>query len=283
MARDGDPPFYGQPNRPRRPQETETGITAKLTTILERIENIMSILIRDIAGVSFTNITCEVIVLPIEIADLNTVLAFVQPTDKTIEAERYIVGLKLDMGDEVKRLPLNSIIFSRSDIESKPTLTIPFDVSDIDLDGIKGYITEVFLDTAIADLDVGEATLSISADIGFHNILFNVGNGGLAGFDIELTIGDPSIAKFVGATFPTEFPLSDIVPDPVDGAILRIRGVDLGDQVNPNDLQVMLATVDIVPLAIGVSPLTATITRLDDEDGNPIQSVINNGSITVTA
>ncbi len=243
----------------------------------------MSILIRDIAGVSFTNITCEVIVLPVEIADLKTVLAFVQPTDKTLEAERYIVGLKLDMGDSVQRLPLDSIMFSLGDIETKPTLSIPFDVSGIDLDGIKGYITEVFLDAAIADLDIGQATLSISADIGFHNILFNVGNGGLAGFDIELTIGDPSIAKFVGATFPPEFPLSNIVPDPVDGAMLRIRGVDLGDQVNPNDLQVMLATVDIVPLAIGVSPLTATITRLDDEGGNPIQSVINNGVITVTA
>ncbi len=241
----------------------------------------MGLIVRTIAGISITEITDEVIVFPIEIADLNTVFVKMLPTPTTQVGERYVVQLKLDMGDSVEVLPLDSIIFAQSDIDSKNALSIPFDVSEFDLNGIEGYIAEVFLDSAIADIDVGEANGTLGSDV-THNIVMNVGSGGLAGFDIELTISDPLIAKFTGAAFPPSFPLSNIVPDPVDGPVVRIRGIDLADVVNADALQEVLATIDVEPLTIGVSTITARVVALDNEAGFPIQSVINNGSITVT-
>ncbi len=284
--RDGDPPFYGQPHRRRRPRrEPEQSSTTLdvLKPLIKAIEDIMGLIIRTIAGISITKITDEVIVFPVEIADMDTVLVKMLPTPTTQVGERYVVQLKLDMGDTVVTLPFGSIILAQADVDSGNAFTIPFDVSDHDLNGIKGYIAEVFLDAAIADIGIDGVNGTLTNGVTHGEIVMNVGGGGLAGFDIELTISDPLIAKFVGAFFPPSFPLSNTVPDPVDGAVVRIRGVDLADVVNAGAFQEVLATLDIQPLSIGISTITARIVALDNEAGFPIQSVINNGSITVTA
>ena len=283
--RDGDPPFYGQPNRPRRrrrePEQLAVALDV-LKPLIKAIEDIMGLIIRTIAGISITKITDEVIVFPVEIADMETVLVKMLPTPTTQVGERYVVQLKLDMGDTVVVLPLDSIIFAQADIDSGNAFTVPFDLSEFDINGVMGYIVEVFLDAAIADVEVGVANGSLTDGLPPTDIVMNVGSGGLAGFDIELTIGDPSIAKFIGAIFPPSFPLANTVPDPIDGPVVRIRGVDLADVVNAGEFAV-LATLDIEPLAIGVSTITAQIVALDNEAGFPIQAVINNGSIVVTA
>jgi len=247
------------------------------------VEDIMGLIIRTIAGISITDITDEVVVFPVEIGDVNTVLVKMQPTPEAQVGERYVVQLKLDFGESVTTLPLDSIIFMQSDIDSRQAFTVPFDISDFDLNGVSGFIAEVFLDASIANIFVNNGNGSLTGGLIHNDIVMDVGSGGLAGFDIELTISDPLIAKFVGASFPVTFPLSNIVPDPVDGPVFRIRRVDLADAVQAGALQETLATLDIQPLAVGTSEITAFSVALDDEKGSHIQSVIENGSIVVTA
>ncbi len=237
---------------------------------------------REIAGISITKITNDILVSPVELDGIDTVCLRVQATPETEPNERYILRIKLDrtLGDIL--LPLQSVVFTQGDIDGRAVKIIPFALEGIDFNEVSGFIAEASLDATIADIDVGVSDTALEVNVE-QNIQMNVGSGGLAGFDIELTISDPLIAKFVGAFFPPSFPLSNTVPDPVDGAVVRIRGVDLADVVNAGAFQEVLATLDIQPLSIGVSTITARIVALDNEAGFPIQSVINNGSITVTA
>lgn len=238
---------------------------------------------RDIAGVSITRITNDLLVSPVEFDGVDTVSIRVQVTPETEPDARYIVRLTLDrpLGDIL--LPLQSSVFTQSDIDGRTVEIIPFALAGIDFNGVSGFIAEVFLDAVVADVDLGDTNVSLLTGMASQDILMNIGSGGLAGFDIDLTIEDPAIAKFTGATFPSDFPLASFSPNPVDGPLLSISGVDLGDTVNAFEMAVRLATVEIIPLAIGTSPITARIVNLDNEAGFPIQTVINNGSITVTA
>lgn len=279
MVRDGDPPFYGQPGR--RP--LNRGDILRLLKDIFAEGDIMGINEREIAGVSITRITNDLLVSPVEFDGVDTVSLRIQATSETEPDARYIVRLKLDrpLGDIL--LPLQSVVFTQSDIDGQAIKIMPFALEGIDFNDVSGFIAEVFLDGAIADVEMGVANGSLSGGVVNHDILMNVGSGGLAGFTIDLTIDNPTIAKFMGATFPADFPLADFSPDPVDGPLLSITGIDLGDTVNAFEMAVRLATVEITPLAIGISPITAVISRLDNEAGFPMQAVINNGSIVVTA
>lgn len=238
---------------------------------------------REIAGVSITRITNDLLVSPVEFDGVDTVSLRVQVTPETEPDARYIVRLKLDrpLGDIL--LPLQSVVFTQSDIDGQVVKIIPFALEGIDFNEVSGFIAEVFLDAAIADINLDVTNLSLAGGAADHDVVMNVGSGGLTGFDIELTISDPLIAKFVGATFPASFPLSRTVPDPIDGSVARVIGVDLVDVVNAGALQEVLAVMEIEPLAVGVSAITVRIVALDNEAGFPIQAVINNGSIVVTA
>lgn len=284
--RDGDPPFYGQPHRHHRSRRDEEHILVALdvfNSLVKEIEDIMGLIVRTIAGISITNITDEVIVFPIEFSGVDTVVLRVQATPETQVGERYVVRVVMDreLGDIV--LPLDSVIFTQDDVDGHVVTSIPFSLQGIDPNGVSGFIAEVFLDAAVADIEVGVANGSLSGGLPPTDIVMNVGSGDLAGFDIELTIEDAAVAKFIGAVFPPSFELAATVPDPVDGPVVRVRGVDLPpDDINAGELTV-LATLDIEPLAVGTSTITARIVALDNEAGFPIQVVINNGSIVVTA
>ncbi len=254
-----------------------------LRPLIKAIEDIMGLIVRTIAGISITDITDEVIVFPIEFSGVDTVVLRVQATPQTQAGEGYVVRVVMDrdLGDVV--LPLDSVIFTQGDVDDRTIITIPFSLQGRDPNGVSGFIAEVFLDDAIADIDLDTTNLSLAGGVVDHNVVMNVGSGGLAGFDIELTIENATVAKFTGATFPPSFPLSNTVPDPVDGSVVRIRGVDLSDVVGAGALQEVLAVMEIEPLAVGTSAITARIVALDNEDGFHIQAVINNGSIVVTA
>lgn len=243
----------------------------------------MGLIVRTIAGVSITNITDEVIVFPIEFSGVDTVVLRVQATSETQVGERYVVRVVMDRELGVIVLPLDSIIFTQGDVDGRVVISIPFSLQGIDPNGVSGFIAQVFLDAAIADIDLDVTSLSLAGGVGDQDVLMNVGSGGLAGFTVDLTIDDPTIAKFTGATFPADFPLASFSPDPVDGPLLSLTGVDLGDTVNAFEMAVRLATVEITPLVVGDSPITAVVSRLDNEAGFPIQVVIIHGSIVVTA
>ncbi len=107
---------------------------------------------------------------------------------------------------------------------------------------------------------------------------------GLSGYNITISLTDPSKAEIVGFARPTWSPaiaglkMNSTVP--TDS--LWIKAVDFGDEVQPGATDVLLATVSVRGDAIGTTNLTVSVTVMDPEgSGAPIVPVIQQGVITI--
>ena len=274
------PPQFGQPiNRNATPPGDDHRFDG-LVQVLERMADTVSVIIREIAGLSITKVTDEVTVFPVEIIGVDEVLVKVAPTALTQVDARYLIGVKVDRGSEVDVLDLEEVAFSQDDIDNLTGFTFPFTVAD--LEGVETFIVEAFLDAAVASVRVTPGPGSVTMLSGM-DIEIDTGVGGLAGFIMDISIVDPSVAKIVNVFFPTELGLNQFDPNPVNGPAVQISAVDLGDSVKGGALGVRLATIQLEGLAVGTTAIDVEITQLDDDKGFPIRHTLTVGSFEVTA
>ncbi len=240
----------------------------------------MSVIIREIAGLSITKVTDEVTVFPVEIVGVDQILVRVAPTILTQVGACYLIGVKVDRGSEVDVLDLEEITFSQDDIDNLTNFTFPFTVTD--LEGVETFIVEAFLDASIASVRVlpGPGRVGVLSNV---DITIDTGVGGLAGFIIDINIMDTRVAKIVNVFFPPELDLNQFDPDPVDGPAVIISAADLGDAVKGGQQGVRLATIQLEGLAIGTTAIDVDIDRLDDDKGFPVQHTLTVGSFEVTS
>ncbi len=273
------PPQFGQPiNRDAPPGDDHR--FDGLVQVLERMADTMSIIIREIAGLSITKVTDEVTVFPVEIIGVDQILVRVAPTALTQVDARYLIGVKIDRGSKVDVLDLEEINFTQDDIDNITGFTFPFII--FNLGDVESFIVEAFLDAAVASVRVTPGPGSVSMLSGM-DIEIDTGAGGLAGFIIDITIVDTSVAKIVNVFFPPELGLNQFDPDPVDGPSVQISAVDLADIVKGGVLDVRLATIQLEGLAVGTTAIDVEITQLDDDKGFPIRHTLTVGSFEVTA
>lgn len=268
------PPRFGQPigrDSGEQPPVIDGNRFNELVNILERMADTMSVIIREIAGLSITKVTDEVTVFPVEIIGADQVLVRVAPTALTQVDARYLIGVKVDRGSAVDVLDLEEVAFSQDDIDNLTGFTFPFTIAN--LEDVETFIVEAFLDAAIASVRVrpGPGSLGVLSNV---DITIDTGVGGLAGFIIDINIVDASVAKIVNVFFPPEFGLSQFVPDPVDGPTVKVSGVDLGDSVKGGALDVRLATIQLEGLAVGTTAIDVNVTTLDDDKGFPIRHTL---------
>lgn len=276
------PPAFGQPigrDSGEQPPVIDGNLFNKLVNVLERMADTMSVIIREIAGLSITKITDEVTVFPVEIVGLDEILVRVAPTALTQVGARYLIGVKIDRGSQVDVLDLEEITFAQDDIDNLTNFTFPFTVAD--LEAVETFIVEAFLDASIASVRVTSIPGSVGMLTGME-IEIDTGVGGLAGFIIDINIVDVSVAKIVNVFFPPEFGLSQFVPDPVDGPTVKVSGVDLGDAVKGSQKGVRLATIQWEGLAVGTTVIDIDITQLDDDKGFPIRHTLTVDSFQVS-
>ena len=240
----------------------------------------MTLIIREIAGLSITKITDEVTVFPVEIVGVDQILVRVAPTALTQVDARYLIGVKVDRGSEVDVLDLEEVAFSQDDIDNLTGFTFPFIIAN--LEGVETFIVEAFLDASVASVHVIAGTGSVGIISGV-DIEIDTGTGGFAGFTIDIAILDPAIAKIVDVVFPPEFPLSQFDPNPVNGSTVRVSGADLADVVKGEQIGVMLAELRFEGLALGTTVLIVDVVRLDDDKGFPIRHTLTVGSFQVTS
>jgi hypothetical protein len=101
---------------------------------------------------------------------------------------------------------------------------------------------------------------------------------GLAGYTMEVSLGDGGVAKIVRVEFPRWAKLSDSSIN-VSRAVLK--AVDLDDEVKPGATNVELATVIFGDTKQGESSIKLSVVRMDDDNGNPITPLVEPGRLVV--
>jgi PKD repeat protein/frataxin-like iron-binding protein CyaY/DMSO/TMAO reductase YedYZ molybdopterin-dependent catalytic subunit len=103
---------------------------------------------------------------------------------------------------------------------------------------------------------------------------------GLAGYDLQLTLDNPSVAEIVGIQYPGWASLNNTTPL-APGDSLRLSGVDVGSQVEPGATTTLLATITLRADSPGTSGITISAVNMDADGGGIITPVVTSGEINV--
>lgn len=115
-------------------------------------------------------------------------------------------------------------------------------------------------------LDVANSNTGVGQEVEIQLLLSSAPTG-ISGFILDLEISDPQIAEIVSGTFPS-FGLATVSTLPAASA--KMQAVDLSQIANPTSDEVLLATVKVKGKARGSTEIRVIITRVDDDDGQPV-------------
>ena len=117
-------------------------------------------------------------------------------------------------------------------------------------------------------------------NIGVLKIKLDSTPQGLSGYNISISLSDPSVVTIVSVSFPSWAILqsNSILP----GSSVWLKAADPNKQIEAGATNVLLATLSIESIQIGETLVNISITRLDDDSGYPITSDVQNVTVTVT-
>lgn len=123
---------------------------------------------------------------------------------------------------------------------------------------------------------------SVFSDIGSVeslNLYLDQAPSGLSGYNLTLSISDPSVARITGVEFPSWSSLNNSSSLPAGS--VQIKAVDLTEKVNAGASDVFLGKVTVESLASGKANLTVFVNRFDDDSENTISVTILEAKLTV--
>jgi len=144
-----------------------------------------------------------------------------------------------------------------------------------------------------AAITTGSCTIPSVGETATVDVVLDTASNGLSGFEIDVTLADPSVAEIVSVTFPSFSFLSSVDGNVVSGftytlatpaGTVKLKGSDLSSQVALGATNTVLATVTIKGKANGVSSINATPTTnlgVQDRQGDPYTLTPTAGSVTV--
>ena len=103
---------------------------------------------------------------------------------------------------------------------------------------------------------------------------------GLAGYDLVITLDNPSIGEIVDVTYPGWASMNNTTPLPPADS-LRLSGVDIGRQVSPGAGSTLLATISVRADSPGTSGITISSVNMDADGGGLITPVVTSGELFV--
>ena len=115
-------------------------------------------------------------------------------------------------------------------------------------------------------LDADAINFGVGQDVTVRLLLTSAPTG-VSGFILNVEIADAKVAEILSATFPS-FGLATASTLPA--ASTKLQAVDLSQLVNPTSDKVLLATVKVRGIAPGTTDLRVVVTRVDDDDGQPV-------------
>jgi len=108
-------------------------------------------------------------------------------------------------------------------------------------------------------------------------IVLSSAHQGLAGYLIEVSMSNSSVAHISSA----EFPSFGMTYQAQYEGYNRLAAVDLFRLVESVDINSTIVTLNIMGLAQGTSDIQIRIIQMDDDDGNIMEPVIIPGTVTV--
>jgi len=103
---------------------------------------------------------------------------------------------------------------------------------------------------------------------------------GLAGYDLVVTIADPSIAEIISVQYPAWAGLNNTTPSP-PGDSLRLSSVDVNKNVQAGAENTLLATITVRADSTGTSEITLSDVHMDADGGDAITPDVISGDIVV--
>ena len=127
----------------------------------------------------------------------------------------------------------------------------------------------------------GASGEAIPIELSLHNATKSI-----AGFQVTVSVQNQSIARIAGVQFPdygdpkTGFELTEVM-DELPAQNVTIAAVDLGGVLKGPFSRRVLATLSVELLSPGETRLVASVLRVDDTSGEPIDPAEISGTLTV--
>jgi PKD repeat protein len=111
------------------------------------------------------------------------------------------------------------------------------------------------------------------------NLTLSSAPNGLSGYNLTASLSNSSVAEILSVNFPDWATLYDNSMLPSDS--VWIKATDLNDRIKRGGSNISLATLIIRGDKQGKSDIFINVTKIDDDDGNPIYPITIPGQVTV--
>jgi len=125
----------------------------------------------------------------------------------------------------------------------------------------------------------GGAVKAVSGSTTTMDISLDEAPAGLSGYNFTVSVADPAVAGIVGISYPAWAAIHG--NSSVPGPQVWIKAIDLNNQVGISTGKVLLCSVILQGKVDGESPISVTVTKMDDDAGNVIVPDIRESTITV--
>jgi hypothetical protein len=112
-------------------------------------------------------------------------------------------------------------------------------------------------------------------------ITLDTASAGIAGFDINITLSNPSVASITDVTFPPWAILNE--SSSLSASSVRLRMVDLYNQNQPSSTNVPFGSVTLKGKATGSTDVVITIKEITSDVGDSLSPTLRQGTFTVDA
>ncbi|HMK45985.1 MAG TPA: hypothetical protein VK436_05120 [Methanocella sp.] len=112
-----------------------------------------------------------------------------------------------------------------------------------------------------------------------YQIVMDSAPDGLAGYDMSISLDNPSVAEIESVSYPSWVTLNQTGSLPADN--VRINAVDLNSQIQSGSTKIPLANITVKGKNPGTTRINLNVQELDADGGNPINAETNNGQLTV--
>jgi outer membrane protein assembly factor BamB len=111
------------------------------------------------------------------------------------------------------------------------------------------------------------------------NLTLSRAPNGLSGYNLTASLSNSSVAEILSVNFPDWATLYDNSMLPSDS--VWIKATDLNDRIKRGESNITLATLIIRGDKQGKSDILINVTKIDDDDGNPIYPITIPGQVNV--
>ena len=110
-------------------------------------------------------------------------------------------------------------------------------------------------------------------------ITLDTASAGVAGYDINVTLNNPSVATITAVSYPPWAILNESTPLPASS--VRLRMVDLYKQIQPGSKNVPFGSITVRGNAVGSTDVVITIKEITSDGGESLNPVTKSGKFAV--